>query len=494
MESQWDVEPVDVPRYLASLRRGKWLILLIVVSMTAAVYLISAALPKTYETTARIVMDDRPGGMEPADAETVSRRLATVRALITTRETRARAASSLRRESADSLKEKISATVDEDANIVDVHATDNDPAGAAAIANTVARAFVAMQRAAERQRIADTRGRLQRALTRVRSQRSAEATAIRQRLNELNVTEASAGSDLAIAEPAQPPTEPSTAGPVRNAIFAFFASAFLAVLVVLGLAQLAPRVSGARELSLLTDAPIVAFVPRVRRRRDALAEREAYQELQSALAVRLPVDSKIVVVAGALPAAETSAVAVGLAGAFAQSRRRTLLLSADLRRPRAHEILGLPRSPGLVELLEAETDAGLSPDGLEGSVHVIAVDGGEVDVLTAGGPVKNAAGLLVSEPFSDLMLELERSEYGHVVVEAAALLDSVHGQLVARYGDALLVVCDPERMSPTDAVALGELIRELERPVAGLVALGAQDAGYPAVVTVPRRERSGLGV
>ena len=97
--------------------------------MTVAVFLISSMLPKTYETSARIVMDDRPGGTEPADAETVQRRLATVRALITTREVRARAAARLRGETSATLEDKVRATVDEDANIVDVHATDNDSAG-----------------------------------------------------------------------------------------------------------------------------------------------------------------------------------------------------------------------------------------------------------------------------------------------------------------------------------------------------------------------------
>ena len=286
-ESRWDAEPIDVPRYVASLRRGKGLIAAIVVSMTAAVFVISMWLPKTYEASARIVMDDRPGGAEPADAETVRRRLATVRALITTREIRARAAARLEGESVETLEDKVRATVDEDANIVDVHATDNESEGAAAIANTVAREFVAMQRASERQRLARARAALERALARVSSPQSAEADAIRQRLSELRLAEASGGPELVVAEPAQPPPTASSPRPIRNAIFAFFASVFLAVLAALGLGQLAPRVAGARDLGLLTGVPVVADVPRARRA-DERAGEEAYQELQTALSLRLP--------------------------------------------------------------------------------------------------------------------------------------------------------------------------------------------------------------
>ena len=198
---QWDAEPVDVPRYLASLRRGKGLMVAIVVLMTTAVFVLSTMLPKTYEASARLVVDDRPGGTEPADSETVTRRLATVRALITTREVRSRAAARLDGESAETLEDKLAATADQDANIVEVHATDNDAAGAAAIANTVARTFVSMQRTAEQQRFARARAELQRALDRVRSPVSAEALALRERLSELSVSEASAGPDLIVASP-----------------------------------------------------------------------------------------------------------------------------------------------------------------------------------------------------------------------------------------------------------------------------------------------------
>ena len=50
-------EPVEVGRYLDAFRRSKWLIALIVVSLTAAVLLISLLLPKTYRATSKIALD-----------------------------------------------------------------------------------------------------------------------------------------------------------------------------------------------------------------------------------------------------------------------------------------------------------------------------------------------------------------------------------------------------------------------------------------------------
>jgi Mrp family chromosome partitioning ATPase len=488
----WDAEPVDVPRHLASLRRSWGLIAAIVVAMSATVFLISSALPETYEATARIVMDDRAGNLEPSDVEAVDRRLATVRVLLTTRSVRARAARALDGESAESLEDKVSASVDQDANIVDVHAADGSAAGAAAIANAVARTFIARQRAADQRRVARTRRELQRALDRV-PRNSVEAQPIQARLSELTVSAAAAGSQLVLAEPAEPPTEASSPQPVRNTILAFFAALFIGVLAVLGLGQLAPRVTGARDLASLTGAPILGSLSTSRLRRAGRLDDDAYQELQTALSLQLRTDAKIVVVAGALPGDRKAAVAAGLARSFAQLGSSTLLVSADVRRPQVHELFGLSRAPGLVELLDAASRNGASASSdVAARTQKVWIDGDCLDVLTAGGPAPNAARFLGSEAFSDLLLELESSDYDHVIVEGPALLGSVHGQLVGRHADALLVLCDPDHLTPGDAMELGELLRRLDPPVRGLVVLGRGGAGsmYPATITASRSERS----
>jgi polysaccharide biosynthesis transport protein len=150
-------EPVDVPRYLSAPRRSWPLIALIIVLMTATVLVLSLALPKTYQATARILMDDQAGVLQAADADSVTRRLATVQTLLTTRNVLEQAAERLPDESGRTLEDKVEVSVDQNANIVDVVATDGDPEGAAAIANAVARSFLALQQAQDRERLARAR-------------------------------------------------------------------------------------------------------------------------------------------------------------------------------------------------------------------------------------------------------------------------------------------------------------------------------------------------
>ena len=73
-----------------------------------------------------------------------------------------------------------------------------------------------------------------------------------------------------------------------------------------------------------------------------------------------------------------------------------------------------------------------------------------------------------------------------MVVEGAPLLGPVDGQLVARWADAVLVVCRLDRLSPSDATELGDVVSRLDAPVLGAVLIG----GVAACTTRCRPGRS----
>jgi Mrp family chromosome partitioning ATPase len=475
-----DDEPVDVPRYLAALKRAWPLIVLLIVLMTATVLLLSLALSESYRATARIVLDDRAGGLETTDVETMRRRLATVQALLTTRNVLEQAAERLPDETVETLGDKVEASVDEDANIIDIDATDGDPAGAAAIANALARSFLRMQETAERERLTRARTALQTALARLRGSpsRRDEAQVIRARLNELSLSEAGAGTELQLAQSARPPSEPDSPRPVRNTIFAFFASAFIAVLAALAIDQVAPRLSGPRELSRLTGVPILAALPPPRRLRVRRGQtEEAYQALEAS-ALQLPADRKVMLITSPFTSEEKSTVAARLARSLARAGSRTLLISADIRRPRIEKLLGLPLAPGLTDVVGAIGErGGKGIDKLVGEAiaGVSSAPGDpDLDVLPSGSASANPAQLFAGEPMSLLFGALERSDYRYVLVDGSPLLGVIDGPLLAQYADAVIAVCRVDRMTPAAAAELGDVLRQLHAPALGLVAIGAR--------------------
>ena len=67
------------------------------------------------------------------------------------------------------------------------------------------------------------------------------------------------------------------------------------------------------------------------------------------------------------------------------------------------------------------------------------------------------------------------------------LLGPIDGQLVARWADAVLVVCRLDRMSPDEAVELGEVLARLRAPVLGTVVMGGSHVSYSLPAWTPVR-------
>ena len=342
-------EPIDVGRYANALRRSKLLIASIVVVVTGLVLLMSLALPKTYSAKATMVFNEDPTITTTTDAE---RQLATIQKLLVTRDVLATSAKRLPGESVTSLAGNVVASVDPTANIVTITASGSSPERAARTANVVAAAFLARERAADIARIQSAENRLNAAIVGLKGTPggAAQIALIRERLSELSVSAATAGSELQLADPAHPPATPTSPRPLRNAGFAFVAALFIAMLVALGRERIAPRIGEPRELERLTGYPILSEMPESRRFfRDpqaALREREAHEALAAVVAAQLPPQRRQILLLTSPAADEAKArVTAGLSRALAQAGETALVIDADLRRPALEQLFGMESAP-----------------------------------------------------------------------------------------------------------------------------------------------------
>jgi Mrp family chromosome partitioning ATPase len=486
-----DEQPTDVSRYVSAIRRGAWLIVLIVVPLTATVLVLSLVLPKSYSATASLVLEERGGVLAPADNDSATRRLATMRTLLTSRDVLARAARELPGETADTLEDKVTAAVDDVASIIKVKASDGDPAGAAAIANEVTGTFLDLRRTAERSGFADARRALELALERARSRGSVEEVrALRERLSELSVSELATGDELQIGQAARPPESPDSPKPLQNTLFAFFAALFIAVLAALARDLLAPRVRSPRELTTLTGLTPLVVLPATRRSSRLAQATEAYQALAASLRVQLSESQRVVLITSPTGTEDRSGVVLGLGRALATSDVPTLLVSADLRRPGLHKQLGVEQAPGLGDVLQTlDRGAGESAAELVRAVTRAHEhpSRGELRGLPSGDPAQHPAAVLSGDGLGVMFDELSRSEYRYIVVEGPPLLGPIDGQLVARWVDAVLVVCRLDRLWPGDAAELGEVLARLDAPVLGSVVIGGTRVRYSLPAWTPRR-------
>ena len=489
-------ENVDVRRYLSAIARSKRLILLILFVVTGTVVAVSLLLPDQYRATTSIVIEEDGSALGSTDSESMRRRLNTTRELLTSRSVLERAAARLPGESADSLAASVTAEVNPEADIVDVRATDEDPRQAARIANTVTRTFITERARIESKRIADARQELQDELDRlaVLPGTQAQTAALRERISQLSVLELSAGTDMQLVAPAEPPSSPSSPRPFRNGVLAAFGALFLGILLALGRDQLSPRVQSPRELGRLLDLRVLAGVPYVRgarrraRRLMTGAEIEAYQTLRAALELSVPPErGATILMTGAVHGEGKTTVTWRLGNGLARAGHRTLLISADLRVPRLHVLAQTGSRIGLGDLLltmDLEGDV-LETDLVMQAIHEVLPAGsgmrgeGCLHVIASGAEYKDPGSLVSGPTIAMFLNQIKTLDYDYVLVDAPPLLGIADSQVMARNVDHIMLVNRLDRLTLDNVAALREVLDGLDKPILGVVVIGARGEASP---------------
>lgn len=159
-------------------------------------------------------------------------------------------------------------------------------------------------------------------------------------------------------------------------------------------------------------------------------EAEALRSVRSELLIRWFRDGLKTLAVGSARADEgASYLAANLAVLFAQMGRKVLLIDANMRQPRQHEIFNLGDGMGLSDILAERIP----------SLQVRAVKSfPTLTVLSAGSPPPNPAELLARPTFSALLSGLDTS-YDIILLDTAPSQLSSDFQLVAARAGGMLI-------------------------------------------------------
>jgi capsular exopolysaccharide synthesis family protein len=219
----------------------------------------------------------------------------------------------------------------------------------------------------------------------------------------------------------------------------------------------ARRALGLRELGAMPDAAFeqerVRMTPAAfAAQAPAAAEKACLDDRPSWLAecvrgirtslLHGPQSPRAITITSPTPGEGKTTVAANLAASLAEAGRRTLIIDADLRRPRLHEVFGVSNSRGLVDLL---VDAYVDPLDF-----TVAVSKG-LWFLPAGVAAFGGPGLLQEAATRELLERLQR-EFDAIVLDAPPVLAVSDARTLSGIADGTILVVRAGVTDPDDAI------------------------------------------
>lgn len=161
-----------------------------------------------------------------------------------------------------------------------------------------------------------------------------------------------------------------------------------------------------------------------------------------------------------------STTSLNLAMCFAQGGMRTVIVDADLRRPRCHAYLGLQPSPGLKDYSVGDVEAEqiVRPSGLHPNLSVV----------TAGRHFSNPSEFIDSTQFEQFLAKL-REQFDIVIIDSPPVLPVADSLSLASRCDGVLLVMKIrkgvvlssqkacESLRSVNANLLGVIVNQVER-------------------------------
>jgi len=247
---------------------------------------------------------------------------------------------------------------------------------------------------------------------------------------------------LAIMEPASPP-ERSYMHELTALGLAVMGGTTLGLGIIVLVAIRDDRFTSVIEVNAAVGNSVVGLLPEMTQKDEGAMSllapndsrymfAEAYRSLRSAL-LYLPTAGerpKVMLVTSAVPNEGKSTIAANLARTLALGGSRVLLVDADLRKGRLHELLGLQREPGLVELLR-------QPDSLESVIQKDSVQ--NFFFLSRGKAVGHTSDLFLSQAFDEVLARL-RQQFDYVLIDSSPVFAADDASTLAPKADGTVFV------------------------------------------------------
>lgn len=490
---------VDLREYLAPLLRQKRLITLVTLVVLAAAAAYTFTRTPVYKSTATVLI--KPTGVNLTDLGALGSdkllNLETEKQLVRSTPVATEAMAELGNSvtPAEALKH-VSVDAIPDSQALEISYSDTDPTRAQEGAMAFARAYLGDRRTQADDLVASQRDELtgkiadaQRQIDELDGSTTSDKATLQQFISSLQVQVNAV--DLLNTDPGQiivvasVPGHPSSPNHLRDLVMGLLLGLALGLGIAFARGRTDQRLHEATDLEDALGVPMLASIPRFAdgsKGREGLVSiddpaspaAEAYRALRTTLMAAFHRTGGTLVVLSSLPGEGKTTVAANLAVMLAQADRRVVVISADMRRPRLHQLFGLSNGRGLSNVLSGDLTL---PD------CVFATELPNLLVCPAGPVPPDPAEMLQSDRMRELLATL-RQTADFVILDCPPVLTVADPLGLASMADAGLFVIDSTgtkrsqvaearyRLEQVGTQLLGGVLNKMPAPARGRYGYG----------------------
>jgi capsular exopolysaccharide synthesis family protein len=291
-----------------------------------------------------------------------------------------------------------------------------------------------------------------------------------QRTKETDIASDRKSTNIRVVDEAQTPKSPVSPNLRRAFMLSLIAGTTLSLGLVFFVDYLDSRIKTPQDVKAYLGVPFLGLIPAVPRGKDVgnplLTEigpggfAEAFKTVRTNVLFSSADDGlRSLVVTSAGPGEGKSICSANIAIALAQTGLRVLLVDADMRRPRVHEIFSAAEEPGLSNLLTGNAKASevIQKSGID-----------KLWVMSAGHIPVNPAELLSSLRFVDFLAALE-DHIDWVVLDTPPVLVVSDSMVVANKATGVVFVVGADQTSRNAARNAIEQLQATNANVLGSV-------------------------
>lgn len=159
---------------------------------------------------------------------------------------------------------------------------------------------------------------------------------------------------------------------------------------------------------------------------------EAFRSLRTRVQFSLPEKGalQVILITSPAPKEGKTTISLNLAGGFALANKKTLLIDADLRRPRLHRIFERDKTPGLVNYLVGEVP-------FEKIITESGID--NLHFISSGTIPPNPAEMLDSKAIDEFIAKV-RSVYDIIIFDTPPIISVADAEILAKKVDGTILV------------------------------------------------------